>query len=219
MMNRKLILILALVCSITCFAQGKRKWRGNFLLSGEVENTQTGEAVLSYIDITRKGEEKKEIVAAIADGKFGFSDYLEEPAYAKLKIGNAVHILYLDPTQMQIKITADDSFEVKGSWTYDDYIKIEQLEERINGLADEGKKNTHGNLAELSYASVVKDSFVVLRKMLEVADPNHPQHSDVRSKQMIGILMNMSDALKETPTGVRASESLFLSSVKMYNKQ
>lgn len=218
-MTKRLILILALLCSVTCFSQGKRKWRGNFLLSGEVENLQTGEAVLSYTDITRKGDEKKVIVAAIADGKFGFSDFLEEPAYATLKVGDKEHILYVDPTQIQVTITTNNQLVVNGSWTNDDYIKIEQLEERINGLADEGKKNSHGNLAELSYASVVKDSFVVLRKMLEVANPDHPQHSDVRSKQMIGILMNMSDALKETPTGVRASESLFLSSIKMYNNQ
>ncbi len=218
-MTKRLILILVLLCSVTCFSQGKRKWRGNFLLSGEVENLQTGEAVLSYTDITRKGDEKKVIVAAIADGKFGFSDFLEEPAYATLKVGDKEHIVYIDPTQMQVTITTNNQLAVNGSWTNDDYIKIEQLEERINGLADEGKINSHGNLAELSYASVVKDSFVVLRKMLEVANPDHPQHSDVRSKQMIGILMNMSDALKETPTGVRASESLFLSSVKMYNNQ
>lgn len=218
-MTKRLILILALLCSVTCFSQGKRKWRGNFLLSGEVENLQTGEAVLSYTDITRKGDEKKVIVAAIADGKFGFSNFLEEPAYATLKVGDKEHILYIDPTQMKVTITANNQLVVNGSWTNDDYIKIEQLEERINGLADDGKKNVNGNLAELSYASVVKDSFVVLRKMLEVANPDHPQHSDVRSKQMIGILMNMSDALKETPTGVRASESLFLSSVKMYNNQ
>lgn len=218
-MTKRLILILALLCSVTCFSQGKRKWRGNFLLSGEVENLQIREAVLSYTDITRKGDEKKVIVAAIADGKFGFSDFLEEPAYATLKVGDKEHILYIDPTQMQVTITTNNQLVVNGSWTNDDYIKIEQLEERINGLADEGKKNSHRNLAELSYASVVKDSFVVLRKMLEVANPDHPQHSDVRSKQMIGILMNMSDALKETPTGVRASESLFLSSVKMYNNQ
>lgn len=215
-MIKKLILAALLLCSISSFAQEKRKWKGSFLLSGEIENVKSGEVILHYTDVTRKGEEVKEKVAAIADGKFGFSDFIEEPAVAVLKVGSNSYQIYLDPTQMNVVITEAGDVKVLGSWTNDDNVKIEQLEERISGLADAGKKNMDGNLAELSYASVVKDSFIVLKKMLEVANPEHPLHSEVRSKQMIGILMNMSDDLKDTPTGVRASEALFISSVKMF---
>lgn len=214
---RKLVLLLTLIFSIASFAQEKRKWRGNFLLSGEVENMLSGEAILTYTDITRKGEEKKEKIAAIAEGKFGFSDFIEEPAFATLKIGNDEYNLFLDPTRMNVVVLANNGgIDITGSWTNDDNKKIMQLEERIRQLADDGKKNSQGNLAELSYASVTRDSFIVLRKMLEVANPQHPYHSDVRSKQMIGILMNMPNDLKDTPTGVRASEALFISSVKMF---
>lgn len=215
-MVKNIVLTVLLLCSVSSFAQEKRKWRGSFLLSGAIENVKSGVVTLTYVDVTRKGEETKEKIAAIADGKFGFSDFIEEPAVASLKIGEKIYELYLDPAQMNVTINAADEMNISGSWTNDDNLKIMQLEERISGLADAGKKNENGNLAELSYASVVKDSFVVLCKMLEVSNPEHPLHSDVRIKQMIGILMNMSDDLKDTPTGVRTSEALFLSSVKMF---
>lgn len=215
---RQTILLLTIFFSLTCFAQERRKWKGSFLLAGQVESLTSGVAILTYNDVSRKGNEIKVLKASIANGKFGFSDFIEEPVYATLSIGDNQYNFYIDPTTVSLIVKNDNSIEVTGSWTNDDKIKIEQLEERISQMAGDGTKNGQGNLAELSYASVTRDSFVVLCKMLEVANPEHPYYSDSRSKQMIGILMNMSDDLKNTPTGVRASEALFISSVKMFSK-
>lgn len=217
-MKKTILFLLLIMLSFSVYGQQKRKWRGNYLISGFIENVTNGKAVLTYDDITRKGVEHKVKEAAISDGKFAFSDYLEEPALVQLTINDEKYTFYIDPTTMEVNIGKNNIIEVKGSWTNDDKKQIDQLEDRINSLAD-GKVNPNGNLAELSFASIVKDSFVVLKKMQEVAEPNHPQHSDVRTRQMIGILMNMSDDLKNTPSGIKTSERLFLLSVKMHAPQ
>ena len=217
-MKKTVLFLILLTLSFSIYGQQKRKWRGNFLISGVIENVTNGKAVLTYDDVTRKGVERKVKEAAIANGKFAFSDYLEEPALVELAINNQKYTFYIDPTTMNVNIDANNKIEIIGSWTNDDKKQIEQLEERINSLA-EGKVNPNGNLAELSFASIVKDSFVVLKKMSDVADVKHPQHSEVRSRQMIGILMSMSDDLKNTPSGIRTSERLFLLSVKMHAPQ
>lgn len=216
-MKKAILFLLLITLSFSVYGQEKRKWRGNYLISATIESLATGKAILTYDNITRKGVEKKVIEAGIANGKFAFYEYLEEPALAELQIGDNKYAFYIDPTNMTISIDENNEIKVEGSWTNDDKIKIEQLEERINSLAGNENKKSEGNLAELSYASLVKDSFVVLKKMQEVAEPKHPYHSDVRSKQMINILMSMSDDLKNTPSGVKTSEKLFLLSMKMHN--
>lgn len=211
---RQVVLFLMIFFSLASVAQEKRKWRGNFLLSGLVEYQFSGDAILRYTDITRKGNMMKEKRASVVDGKFGFSDFIEEPLFAELSLGENLYSLFLDPTAMQVVVQDDTTIKVLGSWTNDDQDRIIQLEQRINQFKDDSVSCD----AELDYASTVKDSFVVLKKMLEISNPESTLHTDDRMKRSIKILMSMPDELKSTPTGIRTSEALFLSSVKMFSK-
>lgn len=217
---KKTILILTLfMLTLSVLGQQTRKWRGNYLLSGLVEHMSSGKAVLTYENATKRSVKQEIKEAAISNGKFAFTDYIEEPILATLTIDEKEYTFYIDPTNVQIEINANGDIEVKNSWTNNDKVQVEQLKDRINSLADNSANKAQGDLAELSYASLVKDSFVVLKKIQGVIDSNATSQSESINHQMINIFMAMPEALKNTPSGLRTSEKLFLLSVKMHKPQ
>lgn len=129
-MTRKIFTLILLIAITSCsYAQTQKKWRGNFLLNGSIENTVIHELKLSYTANTKQGIITDTLTLPVVDGKFSLSNYIEEPLFVTLSNNNSDSIhFFLDPTIIDLHIKKDfNDFTIEGSPTSDEYLEIEEL--------------------------------------------------------------------------------------------
>lgn len=242
-MKKVIFLLIFSITTIAGFSQSSKKWRGNYLLNGYLSDPSVKEVILEYTADTKKGPICDTLTAAVANQKFSFSDFIDEPFFATLHIGENQLKFFIDPTVINIEIDSNNSdFTIKGSPTSDEYLEIEALrdgfkkknEKELASLHERQKTISLSNideinrihiktanleaqvdLAALTFAAKEKGSFAVLYQMNEMLSPENKYYKKEVCTQILRIYSQMPESLKDTPTGVNVSGKLLMASMNM----
>lgn len=241
---KKIILLFILgIFAVASYSQTTKKWRGNYLLNGHLQDTSVSDVTLRYTANTKFGLVSDTLKAIVANQQFSFTGFIDEPLFATLTVeGNDIN-LFLDPTIMSIEVEEDNkTFTIKGSTTTDDYLEIEELRK---GFAKQSTKEletlrqqkeevslsnidemnrvlirianaeSRPDLAALTFAAKDRGSFAVLKELDNFLDPENKYYKREVCAQMLRIYSQMPESLKETPTGVDVSGKLLIAKMNL----
>lgn len=237
-----LLSLLALSTSL-CFSQSAKKWRGSYLLNGHLKDTSVNEVVLQYTADSKLGIKSDTLTATVADGKFSFAGFIDEPFLATLLINENTIQFFIDPAIIDLTVNEDNrEFSIKGSVTSNEYLEIEALkkgfakvnEQELARLREKQKNislsdidqinklhiritnlEAQHNLAALTFSAKEKSSFAVLYEMNNLLDPTNKYYKKEVCAQLLRIYSLMPESLKDTPTGVNVSGKLLMASMNL----
>lgn len=242
-MKKIFLLSLLAISTSLCFSQSSKKWRGSYLLNGYLKNSSVKEVTLQYTADSKLGIISDTLTAAVANGKFSFSGFIDEPFLATLLINESQINFFIDPNIIDLTVEDDNqTFDIKGSVTSNEYLEIEALKKgftKVNeleltkllekqnnvSLADIDQTNklhirianleAQHDLAALTFSAKEKSSFAVLYEMNSLLDPSHKYYKKEVCAQLLRIYSLMPESLKDTPTGVNVSGKLLMASMNL----
>ena len=242
-MKKTILFSIFIICSLLGFSQSAKKWRGSYLINGYLNDESVKNVTLQYVADSKRGMISDTLCVPVANHKFSFSGYTDEPIFATLLVdGNELHF-YIDPSVMDLEVGEDNkNFTIKGSVTSDEYLEIEALrkgfyqknekdltalynKQKNTSLSDIDETNrihiritnleAETDLAALTFAAKEKGSFAVLREMDGLLKPENKYYKREVCAQMLRIYSQMPESLKDTPTGVNVSGKLLMASLNM----
>ena len=241
---KKIILLVVLLASISVYSQSSKKWRGNYLLNGTVENADIKQVSLSYLANSKIGIVADTIIAVVGDNnKFSISGFIDEPIFSTLQVGENELKFFIDPAIIDLQIASNNKdFTIKGSSSSNDYLEIEELKK---GFAKKNEKelrelnqrldsalavkadimNEYSKrilqleaepaLAALTFASKERGSFAVLKAMDDLLNPENDYYKRDVCMQIMRIYAQMPEHIKDTPTGVDVSGKILKAKLNM----